>query len=335
MTYPQGINFRATAGFVTDGAAEQAETTTASTGDYPHTTAQGNTVGWESFNSGNTRDRSAAVDRRLAGVNFTTSTQNDFRFDLPAAGSYNIRAAFGDMSSVNPTLWTLLDGTSTITTLATGNNSAAGSFKDATDTVRTAAAWPGSNVARAATFSTTICRFRSSAAGSANLIAHAYVESAAPAGASGTLAATLAGASLSASGTVIASGALQSTLTGASLAASGLVASPPSGALASTLAGAAMSANGGVTNVGALAASLDGATMSAVGTVTNRAALASQLDGAGMAASGSVITIPAGALSSTLDGAGLTAGGYVGTPPAAPDFFLRLPKNPRHVIHHH
>lgn len=25
---------------------------------------------------------------------------------------------------------------------------------------------------------------------------------------------------------------------------------------------------------------------------------------------------------------------YVGTPPAGPDFFIRLPKNPRHVIHH-
>jgi hypothetical protein len=28
----------------------------------------------------------------------------------------------------------------------------------------------------------------------------------------------------------------------------------------------------------------------------------------------------------------LSAGGFVGIPPAAPDLFLRLPKNPRHFV---
>lgn len=152
---------------------------------------------------------------------------------------------------------------------------------------------------------------------------------------SGTFASTLSGAGLVASGQVVDSGVFASTLAGATLAASGLVASPPSGALASTLTGASMAAAGTVTNPGALASTLSGVTMSAAGTVTNRGAVASQLDGAAMSASGSVITIPTGSLASTFDGAALAAGGYVGTPPVGPDFFIRLPKNPRHVLHHH
>lgn len=333
MAYPQGINFRASAGYVTDVSPATSEVS--ANADYPRTTPQGNTVGWEAPGPGNSRDRTTANDARLAGCHFNVNSGTAFRFDLPAPGSYNVRAAFGDPSSSgNATAWSLLDTAAVLATLSTGTQATANTFRDATNALRTAAAWPSSNAALPATFASTICRIRSDST-AANMVSHIYIEAAVPAGASGVLVATLAGASLSASGAVVASGTFQSTLAGASLAASGLVASPPSGALASTLAGAAMSANGSVTNVGALAASLDGATMSAAGTVTNRGAIASQLDGASMAASGSVITVPTGTLSSTLDGASLTAGGYVGTPPAAPDFFLRLPKNPRHVIHHH
>lgn len=333
MTYPQGINFRATLGYVTDGANDSFENSnnSVSTGSYPRTTAQGNTVGWETFNGGSTRDRSTTVDARLAGINYTASQQNDFRFDLPAAGSYNIRIAAGDMSSVNATLWSLLDGTTSLGTLTTGTNVTSGSFKDATDTVRTAAAWPGSNVAVAKTFATTICRFRSSAAGATNLIAHAYVESAAPATPTGTLASTLGNATLAASGAVLNAGAFASTLSNATMAASGAVGAAPSGALASTLADATMSAAGAVTNAGSFAAIMSDATMAAAGIVVNRGALAATLSDATMSAAGTVAPNVTGTFSSTLDGATMTAYGYNGVPPVLAGLFQRLPKNPRHV----
>jgi len=156
----------------------------------------------------------------------------------------------------------------------------------------------------------------------------------APSGIPGSLSSLLAGAALAASGQATDTGALASTLSGSTLAASGTVGNAPSGSIASTLTGAAMSAAGNVTAAGALASSLAGASMAASGIVTNRGAIASMLDGVTFAAAGTVSTNASGALATTLDGAALAAGGYVGTPPAGPDFFIRLPKNPRHVIHH-
>lgn len=152
--------------------------------------------------------------------------------------------------------------------------------------------------------------------------------------ATGSLAATLDGATFSMSGQVVNVGAFASTLDGAFFVASGTVGNAPSGTIASTLAGASIAAFGNVTATGSFASTLDGASMSASGAVTNRSTFASTLDGATFAASGAVNANASGAMASALDGATFAAGGYVGTPPAAPDFFIRLPKNPRHVIHH-
>jgi hypothetical protein len=156
----------------------------------------------------------------------------------------------------------------------------------------------------------------------------------ASAGISGALSASLDGATFAASGQVIAQGAFASTLSGATFSASGTVGNSPSGTFASALAGASMAAAGNVTNTGAFASTLVGAAMVASGAVTNRGVFASTLDGATMSASGAVTANASGTFASTLDGATLAAGGYVGTPPAAPDFFIRLPKNPRHSLRH-
>jgi hypothetical protein len=159
------------------------------------------------------------------------------------------------------------------------------------------------------------------------------VASAAP-GVTGSLLSTLDGITLSASGQAINAGSFSSTLDGSSLSASGTVGNSPSGSIASTLTGTSLSASGNVIALGLLTSTLGGAAMSASGTVANRGALASTLDGSSLSASGSALMNPAGSMSSTLDDAAFAAGGYVGTPPAGPDFFIRLPKNPRHVIHH-
>lgn len=257
MAFPQGINFRATSGYVTDGTNETYEIGTSA--NYPRTTPQGNTVGWEQT-SGNARDRSTSVDRRLAGLHFQT-IQADFRIDLPTAGSYNVRAAFGDMSSSSDTKWSLLDTTTTLATLATGTNGAAGSFKDATDTLYTAATWPGSNTANTKIFSTTILRVRGSSAVSFNYIAHLYVESAA--GSPATY-------SYTASGGIVFSGAATKTRSIARTASGGIVlsgvAAQSRGAVRSTVGGVQFAGSASQVR-GAVRASSGGLTLGGAATV--------------------------------------------------------------------
>src|SRR3990172_2505210 len=193
MALPQGINFRATAGYVTDPTGTTYQTAT--TANYPFTTPQGNNVGWEAALVGGTRDRSTTVNARLAGINYTaaSATAKKYRFDLPAAGSYNVRVAMGDAGSSNGAYCQLFDNVTLLSTLVTDhtNTGAAGNFYDATDTLLTAATWPGSNTAYAATFASTIARFSiAPAAGGNYAVAHLYIESAAGGGATGTLTAT-------------------------------------------------------------------------------------------------------------------------------------------------
>lgn len=153
----------------------------------------------------------------------------------------------------------------------------------------------------------------------------------APATPTGTLAATLANATLSANGIILNPGALASTLAGATMVASGSASPTPAGTLASTLADAAMSASGSVTDVGTFAATLGNASMAAAGIVTNSGALAATLAGASMTAAGGVAPNASGSFSSTLDGASMAAYGYNGIPPVLAGAFQRLPKNPRHI----
>jgi len=172
MALPQGINFRQSDIFVTDGANEYGEVAAAAP-DYPVTTPQGNNVGWEYTGATTSRDRQAGNDRRLAGVH-SPGTAKDFRIDLPSAGSYNVRIAAGDGNySCSPTT-ELIDTAASLGTLATGSTGAGNSFRDATNTIYTAANWPANNTAVNKTFTTTICRFRQTAQ-----IAHVYIEAAA------------------------------------------------------------------------------------------------------------------------------------------------------------
>jgi len=184
MALPQGINFRDSAGFVTDGANEDHEI-----GDggfnvviptYPRTSAQGNTVGWEGTGALETRDRNSGNDRRLAGMHLRADPGNaDFRIDLPSSGDYSIRVAAGDPSYSTTTTMELMDTTTSLGVLFNGSTGAANSFFDAGGTVRTAAAWPGQNALVKKTFSTTICRFR--VPGSVNnVINHVYIETFTP-----------------------------------------------------------------------------------------------------------------------------------------------------------
>jgi len=172
-----------TSGYVSDGANESFEgdgNASFTPPTYLRTTAQGNNVGWESGGADiDERDMDNGIDRRLAGchISFNPTPQN-YRIDLPSAGDYTVRIAAGREGYTFSVNVELFDGTTSLGVLASGTGA---TFADATNVDRTAAAWPGSNVAVTRTFATTICRFKNASASAAGALAHVYVESAAPA----------------------------------------------------------------------------------------------------------------------------------------------------------
>ena len=186
MAFPQGINFRGTAGYVSDGTNEDHEICDGANGfisspDYPWTTAQGNTVGWESMSSavfGN--DRNSTPDRRLCGINYVSPNNTaTFRVDNPPT-SANIRLASGDYLYQNNVNVDLYDGTTSLGTLCDGYMSSWQKFFDATNTELDVAVWPGSNTAVKKIFGSSILRFKmnQSLASGYFVIAHFYIETA-------------------------------------------------------------------------------------------------------------------------------------------------------------
>lgn len=183
MALPQGINFRATSGYVTDPTGITNEVSRVV--NYPRTTPQGNNVGWETLvGTLDTRNRTTSVDPRLAGVEFLNAGAGNsavYRIDLPSSGSYNIRAAFGDIFFSVVIEAVLQDGDTDVATLISYKGTgAAGNFYDATDTLRTGESdWVNNNAALTQSFSTSILRVRiPGTSGAAKSIAHFYVEAA-------------------------------------------------------------------------------------------------------------------------------------------------------------
>lgn len=130
---------------------------------------------------------------------------------------------------------------------------------------------------------------------------------AAAAGATGSLAVTLGGATLAATGTTTVVGSCAQTLAGVALAAQGTT--TVVGASAVTLAGVTLAAQGTTTVLGTLATTLGGATLAASGAVGGDAdgSLAVTLAGVTLAAQGT--TTIAGTTSTTLGGVSLAGQG--------------------------
>jgi hypothetical protein len=148
-----GINFRATSGYVTDGAGE-----TYCVGDSYPTTRGGWTFGWTATGNFDIRDRDSAIDRRLAGTNlqWNDGTQSTFRLDLPASGQRDIRLALGDTISESYQYCQIKDGTTVLLTTDDSNGNASYEWVDASAVARTQVTWPTSNVAVPLTFTGTI-----------------------------------------------------------------------------------------------------------------------------------------------------------------------------------
>jgi hypothetical protein len=188
MAFPQGVNFRDSAGFVTDGTNEDWEKgSNSGSQTYPKTSAQGNTYGTEGASTFSAVDRNSGVDRRLAGINYTSTIGTTWRIDLPSAGNYNVRFAAGDYSFSNNTDWDIYDGTTKLAALTTGSTSGGQRWKDANNVEYTAATWPTSNQPKSFTFATTICRIKTANSSGNAVVSHFYIESASPSNPTATI----------------------------------------------------------------------------------------------------------------------------------------------------
>lgn len=166
MSFDFAADFRETLGFVTDQPGAVAWLGEA----YP-TVKGGNTAGWSASLAGNCRDRSNAVDGRLAGINFATAAGTEFRVDLPGPGAYVIHLAAGDpLTSGSVGNWDFYDGATLLFSVAAPGTG----FTDATGATYSAADWPLNESGRPVTISGTSLRVVSHDS-SVNCIAHLRV----------------------------------------------------------------------------------------------------------------------------------------------------------------
>ncbi len=152
--WQQGFDFRNTSTFVTDPSGDAYVLSTTA---YP-TKGNGVTYGWLKTSLVTGRDRNAALDPRLAGINYVDNgAPATFYVDLPSAGTYNISLAMGDAGFEQ--CWVqcqiqFLDGSTVLATLNEGETKK-GYFYDAMGNNWSAAAWPPSNLSQQVTLTGT------------------------------------------------------------------------------------------------------------------------------------------------------------------------------------
>jgi hypothetical protein len=181
VSLPQGIYFRATDDQV-DPTNYEVEVGTTANYSSGRLTAQGNAYGWESAPAGS-RDRGGAGAIELRGIHFVSgSPAANYRIDLPATGSYNIRAAFGDETSGQFGTKAQFKDTTTVlsTPVPAGTTIGLGHYIDATGVDRTSQSdWSTNNAALTSqTFATTIFRVAVGGDTGNAPIAAVYIESA-------------------------------------------------------------------------------------------------------------------------------------------------------------
>lgn len=146
------IDFRATAGFVTDPAGA-----TYCIGDAYPVTRGGVTFGWTAGVNATTADRLNTNIAQLAGINYQQNTfTQSFTFDLTAfggAGQYDIGLAMGDASAANgPQFAEVKDGSTSLFTVNGVDMTTANNFVDATGVVRAESAWLAGQALKTVTF---------------------------------------------------------------------------------------------------------------------------------------------------------------------------------------
>jgi hypothetical protein len=157
-TFQQGIYFRSTNN-QTSPPNYDVEFSGA-VANYPRTSAQGHTVGWETAGL-QKADRDVTADVRLKGIYFFAQTApQQYRIDLPAAGTYKFRLAMGDSGFRHPHRFQIVDNATLLQSTDFADTVLADQWGDATGVVRTSeSAWVSNNGILTLTFSSTICRF--------------------------------------------------------------------------------------------------------------------------------------------------------------------------------
>lgn len=183
--YDIGLDFRASSGFVTD--PNYAVPVLGETSATTKNAANGSSVTfqWMSF-PGGTRDRSASVDPRLAGINFISSTAQEFRITGFTPGTYNVGVAMGDEGSLQgnagqPFTIDFNDGTGGTNLLHVSETGviSANNYVDATSVLRTSDTdWVANNkTSQITTSSTTLSIVFTPTSGQNLPIAHIRITS--------------------------------------------------------------------------------------------------------------------------------------------------------------
>jgi hypothetical protein len=175
MSWDKGFNFRASSGFVTDGA-----NTTYVLGDAYPTTRNAVTFGWSTSTANLiTRDRNVIADPRIAGSNIITSGACTFQVDLSSAGSYTLSLAMGDSDNSAGSGWVgqidVKDNASALYTVGP----IAGQpilFYDPNGSGWSTPNWPGSNTTKTSAFASSTLNLVVSDGGiTFGAIAHLFV----------------------------------------------------------------------------------------------------------------------------------------------------------------
>jgi hypothetical protein len=175
MAWKKGFNFRSTSGYVTDGTDDTYVLAT----DTSATTRNGVTFQW-SASPNVPRDRSAAVDAKLAGIHGVDGIDEcTFSVTLPATGDYRIKFALGDQASLQGNMRIrILDDATGLIDLNSKTTTGAAYFFDATNVERTSVAdWVSNNAAATHTFATTSFKLILGQTGARNgFLAHLELE---------------------------------------------------------------------------------------------------------------------------------------------------------------
>lgn len=182
-SWSASINFRETAGYVTDDTGQ----TYCLNESYP-TSRDGLTFGFtDGLGGDRVRNRDSGLDPRLAGGHFSNSSGSQdrvlvFELDLPTAGDYRVKIACGDPfnTRVNQKA-EVFDDTSSLGVIVNDASTAAGAWVDASNTERTNEADWLANSAFSAdlTFATTTFVLKigtTNADSSQTFLAHLFVE---------------------------------------------------------------------------------------------------------------------------------------------------------------
>lgn len=144
-----GINFRASAPYVTDGTDECYDLGIDAAYPIVNRCSLGATYGWTAIYADCPRDRNNALDRRLAGMCQQPNTgQGTFRLNIVnTTSTYKICLALGD-GSFGKDVYAELRDNATVRFTVSDLSVAGGSFVDANGTELTAANWAASQVCK-------------------------------------------------------------------------------------------------------------------------------------------------------------------------------------------